>query len=1015
MRTTIFLHLAALIFSSHFEVFSDLGKELPGKEIKYTHSTTRTGPEKRQPDKHIHIMNLEVSQNSSKEGPSFPDDMECLPRPVYRYRKDDKPGREIEITFIDGKIFHKAQIEISVDGRTEVINLTPQDGGDSGCRVLLPANIGVEKEAKVIVTLRQNNKELKKTVMVPPMRHWTLYLYNHSHVDIGYTNTQKNVETLHKTNIIEGIKLGEATRDYPEGSRYRWNPEVTWPLERLWKSMPEKRESILNAIRNGYLCIDASYLNLNTSICSDEEMFHIFRFSRKMQELTGKPMDVFQQMDIPGISWGLIPVMAHEGVRYIMSWPNRTRSGHAHDLDGRPFWWVGPDGKSKVLFFQPDSYANSGSMSKGGKTGRPWFGQRDPSKVPAVIKTGNANVNFTDKLKDLEKEKYPYDFFVFSWTLWDNCPLDADIPDAVKAWNEQYAYPHIIIAGGHEIMQMIEKKYGDQLPVVKGDYTEYWTDGLGTAAGLTAMNRNAKERLTQAETLWTMLHPGKYVPRDAFDEAWRYISLSSEHTWCYENPSEPYFQDAIWKVKQDYFRQAHDRTQSLFDEALAPVTDKSNGALGPPEGPSAGGVAVFNTNSWAHGGLVMLTKAESLIGDRVVDEQGRDVPAQRLSTGELAFMCADVPPFGSRHYRVKKGTCPISAGCEINGTSLKNQYLRISIDPATGNITELIKLSTGHNFADIKVNGGLNAFFWLPANIDAPESDSSIVIKAVEQGPLVVELRVTSRAVGCRSVSRSVRLVQGQPWVEISNVVDKLPLIEKDGIHFGFGFDIPQGKTRVDIPWGVMEIEKDQWPAGNRNWIAMQRWLDISNDEEGVTWCSLDAPLFEYGGMTANLDTKWGNEGAWIDRLKPSTTIYSWVMNNHWITNFPLTQDGPVKFRYRILPHDAYDAVVANRFGLEQAQPLAHVAANNDPELKPLVAIDNDRISISILKLSVSGDATILRLRSLSDEDESVKITFPSGTPKSINICNTCEEPGQEVHGELKVPAMGMITLRAVW
>ena len=143
--------------------------------------------------------------------------------------------------------------------------------------------------------------------------------------------------------------------------------------------------------------------------------------------------------------------------------------------------------------------------------------------------------------------------------------------------------------------------------------------------------------------------------------------------------------------------------------------------------------------------------------------------------------------------------------------------------------------------------------------------------------------------------------VAGQPWVEISNVVDKLPLVAKDGIHFGFGFDIPQGRTRVDIPWGVMEMEKDQWPQGNRNWIALQRWLDISNEQDGVTWCSLDAPLFEYGDMTANIDSEWGNNGPWIKKLTPSSTVYSWAMNNHWITNFPLTQDGPVPFRYRCL------------------------------------------------------------------------------------------------------------------
>jgi hypothetical protein len=44
---------------------------------------------------------------------------------------------------------------------------------------------------------------------VLPLRYWTIYLYNHSRVCIGYTNTQKNVETLHKTNILEGIKLAD--------------------------------------------------------------------------------------------------------------------------------------------------------------------------------------------------------------------------------------------------------------------------------------------------------------------------------------------------------------------------------------------------------------------------------------------------------------------------------------------------------------------------------------------------------------------------------------------------------------------------------------------------------------------------------------------------------------------------------------------------------------------------------------------------------------------------------------
>ena len=909
---------------------------------------------------------------------TFPKSLECIPQPVYRHREDGKPGREILVNFVVERLRGPARVEVKTGQVEESEYLSAPDSGFSSCTVILPPGVGVREEAVVTVSMILGKNRISQTFTVQPLRQWNVYLYNHSHVDIGYTNTHKNVEILHKTNILEGIKLAEATRDYPEGARYRWNPEVTWPLERLWETMPEQREAILDAIRKNYLTVDAGYVNINTSVCSDEELFHVFRFSREMQALTGQPMTTFQQLDIPGMSWGLIPVMVNQGVKYIMSWPNYERAGNAHkEMDGKPFWWVGPDGKSKVLFFQPGPYANSGSMTKGGTTGRPWFGQRDPDKVPAVIKTGSADVNFTGKLAAMEKDGYPYDFAVLSWTLWDNCPLDADIPDAVRAWNERYAYPHIIISSGHEIMSMIEQKYGAQLPVVTGDYTEYWTDGLGTAAGLTAMNRNAKERLTQAETMWTMLHPGKPSPRGELDEAWRYIALGSEHTWCAENPSEPYFQDAIWKVKQSYFHEANSRTQTLLEESLAPVTDKSNGALGPVEGPSAGGIAVFNTQSWAHGGLVTLSPSESLRGDRVFDELGKEVPAQRLSTGELVFLSSDVPAFGSRHYRVEAGKSNTSGGCSISNLTLENSKIRVKLDPKTGNIIQLTTLYNGRNFAKSGDGGGLNFFRWMPGDSDNAQSDSVISISVSESGPVVAELRIVSKATGCRIVSRSVRIIRDQPWVETSNVVDKFPLLAKDGIHIGFDFDIPDGKTRVDIPWGVMEVEKDQWPQGNRNWLAVQRWLDVSNEKEGVTWCSLDAALFESGEMTANLTGSWGKvRKPWLDHIVPGTSVYSWVMNNHWHTNFPLTQDGPVTFRYRLLPHGAFDAAAANRFGLEQSQPLVHVTANIDPKIKPLLTLDNDRVVVTILKPSAEGKGTLVRLRSLSDKPETVNLRW---------------------------------------
>jgi alpha-mannosidase len=752
-------------------------------------------------------------------------------------------------------------------------------------------------------------------------------------------------------------------------------------------------------------------------------MIQSLRPRNEAARLTGSPIDSYVQVDIPGMAWGLVSVLAREGVRYVMMMPNPGRGNDSmvSALRYRPFWWVGPDGTSRVLFLNAGGYG--AGMEKGGKSGRPWFGQRDRSKIPDVIKTERPRENFLDRhlfrtLPELELSRYPYDLFVTTWAMWDNALLDADLPDAVKSWNSEYAYPHLLIAGAHEIMQSYEKRYGDTFPVVRGDFTEYWTDGMGTAARQTSMNRNAKERLVQAETLWPMLHPGTPSPRDAFDEAWRYVLLCTEHTYTYENPTEPYFQEALWKSKQRYFQEAEDRSQALLDEALAPASDKSNGALGPATGPANGGVAVINTNSWSHGGVITLPRAESQPGDRVLDDAGTEVLSQRLSSGELAFLSGDVPAFGSRHYRVVAGSCSVEGNATVTETSLDNGRLQIEIDRRTGNIVRLVEKASGRDFVHSVGPGGLNAFRWQPskgAGDARPDSVVSVTLK--ESGPLVSEIEILSRAPGCRSLRRSVRLLYNQPHVEITNIVDKLPLLPKDGVHFAFEFDLPEARTRVDIPWGIMEVERDQWPAANRAWMTTQHFVDISNDTAGVTWCSLDAPLIESGSITANNTADWDGKGdVWPSTLPPSSTVYSWVMNNHWYTNTPLTQDGPVAFRYRLMPHGSYDPAKANRFGVEQSQGLVALAASINPITAPIVSVASDNVCATILKSTADGTAVTLRLRSFSASDERVRISWPARRPRSVRVCDRGDEPGKtDATREVTVPAMGYVTLRAEW
>ena len=146
-----------------------------------------------------------------------------------------------------------------------------------------------------------------------------------------------------------------------------------------------------------------------------------------------------------------------------------------------------------------------------------------------------------------------------SWAMADNTPIDADLPDAVKSWNEDYAYPHLVIAGrasnnGH----LRHEKYGNKLLTYRGDFTEYWTDTGARHRRQTNRHepRLGRSGMIQADTLWTMLHHGQPAPRADFDEAWRYVILGTEHTWCFADPGREPINNDILQVKFSYFQQS---------------------------------------------------------------------------------------------------------------------------------------------------------------------------------------------------------------------------------------------------------------------------------------------------------------------------------------------------------------------------------------------------------------------------------------------------------------------------
>ena len=888
---------------------------------------------------------------------------------------EKKPAHEIEIELqCIGKA--KGEVQLKVNGKVQPLQL---QNGHQKISAYLPA---VKTNTAVKVELFKNGKVIaEKKLTLAPVRRWELNLVHQTHLDIGFTHTQEDVLKLQVQHLHKAMELIEKTKNYPEGSRFIWHPEGMWAVEEYMRTATEEqKKKFIEACRNKQIHIDALYAQAMTGMYTEEELMQLVSSAKNFARKYDIPLNSAMQSDVPGYTWGLASVLAHNGIKYLSVGPNwfanggaadyfkgakivgrSHRGGHVLAWGDKPFWWVDPSGKNKVLFWMP-GWGYSGFHANRGSLGK--------DKVK----------HYLDYLSD---KAYPYDIVMWRYGIGaDNGPPRADLSDVVKAWNEKYASPRLVITSNSEVMERFAERYGKELPVVKGDFTPYWEDGSISTSRATAANREASEKASQAENMWSMLAPEKKL-HDKFNTAWHKMIMYDEHTWganC--SISAP---DSAFSVRQDEYKQkyAFDGLR-LSKELISEVSKEVSKEV------STAGSAyfdVYNTSSWDRSQLITLSAEQSKAGDRVVDASGKALPSQRLADGSLAFRAEKVPAFGARRFQVVKGKALNRGSVKINEKGISNDSISLGIDAASGTINSLRHKDIAAELVDARQAPGLNDFLRIIGrNADQGRSTNSGSTKVTveDAGPLVATLRIESTAPGCKSLIRRVRLVDGEDAVELINTLDKIKELKPETVFFGFPFNIPGAESTLDAPWATVKVEKQQIVGANRNFYCVQRWLDVSNKDYGITWVTLDSPMMQFNPI--KIAHAFGAQH-YRTRIEPGAYIHSWVMNNHWECNFKAYQKGKMTFRYLLKPHKgAYDAVKAQRFGRESCRPLLAISANKNKEVvKPLLKLAKQNgILITSIRPTEDGKAYLVRLFNSSEQTQENNLKWQRGVSEGL-------------------------------
>jgi len=780
-----------------------------------------------------------------------------------------------------------------------------------------------------------------------------IYLANHSHTDLGFTDHQDVVMRQHVEFIDRAIELCEYTKDFPEESKYRWVCEVTGITER-WFDQASKSDiaRFMACHERGQIDITAMQWNF-TPMLGPEQMARSLYPVLNLRKKYGVNITSAMQSDSNGISWMFVDMLVENGIDFLTMSVNPVRGGVPKPTP-QAFNWRGPAG-NKLMSWNGFHYLFGRTNAKLGD----W--RYVDRFLPKLLNTLE------------ESENYPWNFLYCQSThpiRVDNGPPDIRMVNFVREWNDQARAPQMIFSTPSKFRKEVLSTHEEKLPEHRGEWLDWWCDGVASSAYETGLNRATHSIMRAAETIAAW---GPDTNRPVNDPArlsnvFELMSLYDEHTWgAFASVSAP---DSLWTKGQWNYKasfayrssgEAHDmlaRASRRFADELAdrgPEGRFNVGDLTPEEAfpPSdTNELLVYNTLPWAR--TTYVKEPEIRAGGAPVGMLESFVPrgipwgGDKPSVQERRIR-VELPAFG--YTFIDMDTKSDESDLSFSGTTIENEFYKVEIDSKSGGVKsfydkELKKDFAGtyrgwkigeliHQEVDPGTDGyseisqtpgrdAINAgwdFSHVP-DFGAWNTNIKFIDRSAEEvvvGKPIIDKGRVAIAVTC--TLKGVKKATCQYWLDSKNKsfgieweLDKEHVREAEEIFVAFPANLNNAVFRADVNAVPFTPDIDQLPGTVRDWFPIRDWVDVSDGEFGMTVAPIDAPLCQLGGITT------AKAAATLEPEGP--VIMSWALNNHWMVNFKASQGGVIALRYQLTTHKGpVDDATASKFATEVHHP----------------------------------------------------------------------------------------------
>jgi hypothetical protein len=772
----------------------------------------------------------------------------------------------------------------------------------------------------------------------------TLYVIHHTHTDIGYTELQGRVARWQSGFVRQALDIIEHTRERvgPDFDGFAWTCETFWGVERfLEHATTEEAETFAAAVRSGAIGLSGSYLNLNELLGRDMLSSVLARAAGYGRSI-GSPVDSAMTADINGYSWGYSQALHDNGIGNLFTCIH-THHG-MYPLGGTqiPFWWETPKG-DRVLVWSGEHYhfGNELGIVPGAVSS---YRTKDDCDADMIYHDhwGVAERRIPRYLEELDARGYPYDFVpvMASGMRSDNAPPSPRIVDFIERWNHEHGdVCRIRMATLSQFFGRLRKSTAG-IPVHRGDWPDWWSDGCAGDPESTMLFRRAQRTYEYYLRLLERYPDLRRADTRAVEDE---LALYSEHTFGHSfSMIEPwhFLVHAIAERKRGFAASAHDNARELLGSALE--------KLGAAPMTAAAGLSYRAINPLGHAvsgiGRLLVGHFEfhELGFDRGATlkdvEADTEVPCQllltppgaqflfhvELSPGEerlLELAPADRPGTVDGALRRSEGDGgePETGDEQSEAVELVTPFVRIAWAPGDGIVSwvdtttsrELLRPDRRHAaftpVHEVTPMHGRDDAWPVRGKMELNRKGENAVRSSgclvgsgrMETGDVFVSTSLDYGVPGANLYTVELRAYMDEPRVDVAVRMHKDSVWEPENVYLSLPFTTgtPDAQLWLDKAGAAVRPRIDQIPGTLTDFYSIQEGFAIVSEGYGVAVASPDGHLIQLGPLEHGVRLLSGDAALADDPAH----AYAWLMTNSWETNFAAELGGFYEFRYSVM------------------------------------------------------------------------------------------------------------------